>query len=92
MAKASSSSAQPSASPPAPPLFGEAFTDVHAHYVLGRKLGTGNFAKVVQATCRHDMPQCRLKAGDHVAIKVVKKPHSRSAVERLHMILSLIHI
>ena len=38
------------------PMFGDAFTDIHAHYVLGRKLGTGNFAKVVQATCRHDLP------------------------------------
>ena len=91
MARASSSAA-PSASPPAPPLFGETFTDVHAHYVLGRKLGAGNFAKVVQATCRHDMPQCRLKAGDHVAIKVMKKPSSRSAVERLHMIRAEVEI
>ena len=38
------------------PMFGDAFTDINVHYVLGRKLGTGNFAKVVQATCRHALP------------------------------------
>ena len=74
------------------PMFGDVFTDIHAHYLLGRKLGTGNFAKVVQGTCRHDLPQCRLKAGEHVAVKVVKKPQSRSAVERLHMIRAEVEI
>jgi len=73
------------------PMFGDVFTDINAHYILGRKLGTGNFAKVVQATCRHDLPQCRLKAGQHVAVKVVKKPQSRS-VERLHMIRAEVEI
>ena len=73
------------------PMFGEVFTDINAHYILGRKLGTGNFAKVVQATCRHDLPQYRLKAGQHVAVKVVKKPQSRS-VERLHMIRAEVEI
>ena len=74
------------------PMFGDVFTDINAHYVLGRKLGTGNFAKVVQAACRHDLPQCRLKSGQHVAVKVVKKPQSRSAVERLHMIRAEVEI
>ena len=44
------------------------------------------------AACRHDLPQCRLKAGEHVAVKVVKKPQSRSAVERLHMIRAEVEI
>ena len=74
------------------PMFGDHFTDIHVHYVLGRKLGTGNFAKVVQAACKHDLPQFRLKAGDHVAVKVVKKPQSRSAVERLDMIRAEVEI
>ena len=73
------------------PMFGEVFTDINAHYILGRKLGTGNFAKVVQAQCKHDLPQYRLKAGQHVAVKVVKKPQSRS-VERLHMIRAEVEI
>ena len=73
------------------PMFGEVFTDVNTHYILGRKLGTGNFAKVVQAQCKHDLPQYRLKAGQHVAVKVVKKPQSRS-VERLHMIRAEVEI
>ena len=63
----------------APPLFGDSFTDVTHTYSLGKKLGTGNFAKVVLGTCRRDLPASKLKAGEHVAIKVVKKPSSRTA-------------
>ena len=88
----SASDASASDASAAVPMFGDVFTDIHAHYLLGRKLGTGNFAKVVQGTCRHDLPQCRLKAGEHVAVKVVKKPQSRSAVERLHMIRAEVEI
>ena len=62
------------------PMFGEVFTDINAHYILGRKLGTGNFAKVVQATCRHDLPQCKLKAGDHVVMPCAPHPHTAAAL------------
>ena len=61
------------------PLFGENYTDVTKDYSLGKKLGTGNFAKVLLGACRRDLAVHKLKAGEHVAIKVVKKPSSRTA-------------
>ncbi|KAL1528005.1 hypothetical protein AB1Y20_009376 [Prymnesium parvum] len=82
------------ARPPAPrPLFGEHFTDIHEHYIIGRKLGSGNFAKVVLGTSKRDLPQWKLKAGDGVAIKVVKKPTtSHAAAERVQMLRAEVEI
>ena len=51
------SSSAPAASPPvapAKPLFSDHFTDPTEFYTIGRKLGTGNFAKVVLATLKAD--------------------------------------
>jgi len=56
------------------PMFCDHFTDVADRYDVGRKLGTGNFAKVIQASCRRDMPEHGLRAGSQVAIKIIKKP------------------
>ena len=64
--------------PPCPrPMFGTRFSDPYAHYEFGKKLGTGNFAKVILGTCKHDFPQFKLKKGTSVAIKVIKKPAAR---------------
>ena len=92
------SSSAPAASPPAPapakPLFSDHFTDPTEYYTIGRKLGTGNFAKVVLATLKADrgVAATKLKAGQEVAIKVMKKPSSRSAVERLAMLRAEVEI
>ena len=65
--------------PPCPrPMFGTRFSDPYAHYEFGKKLGTGNFAKVILGTCKHDFPQFKLKKGTSVAIKVIKKPAARA--------------
>ena len=76
------------------PLFGDTFTDVGADYVLGRKLGSGNFAKVVHGVLRKPQPQWRLKEGEAVAVKVVKKPGGgrRSAAERVGMLRAEVEI
>ena len=58
---------------PEPPLFGSSFTDVSADFTLGRRLGTGNFAKVVLGHLKRPMPHWKLAAGDGAAIKVIKK-------------------
>ena len=50
---ASSSDADPEPTP----LFGDAFTDVAADYTLGKKLGAGNFAKVVLGELKRAAPQ-----------------------------------
>ena len=70
------------------------FTDPTEYYTIGRKLGTGNFAKVVLATLKADrgVAATKLKAGQEVAIKVMKKPSSRSAVERLAMLRAEVEI
>jgi serine/threonine protein kinase len=86
------SSADPIREPEAKPLFGDQFTDVSQDYVLGRKLGSGNFAKVVHAEVRRTQPQWKLKGGDGVAIKVVKKPSSRRSVERVQMLKAEVQI
>mmetsp|Transcript_9375 Transcript_9375/g.23719 ORF Transcript_9375/g.23719 Transcript_9375/m.23719 type:complete len:385 (+) Transcript_9375:108-1262(+) len=68
------------------PMFCERYTDVESLYTVGRKLGVGNFAKVVQASCNFAMPQHGLKVGAQVAIKIVKKPPrvSTDKVDMLH--------
>ena len=48
------------------PLFGDTFTDVGADYVLGKRLGSGNFAKVLLGQSKRPQPQWRLKEGEHV--------------------------
>jgi serine/threonine protein kinase len=73
------------------PMFCEHFTDVEALYTVGRKLGVGNFAKVVQASCNFAMPQNGLKAGDQVAIKIVKKP-SRLSTDKVQMLQAEIDV
>ncbi|KAJ1630386.1 kinase-like domain-containing protein [Pavlovales sp. CCMP2436] len=67
-------------------MFCERYTDVESLYTVGRKLGVGNFAKVVQASCNFAMPQHGLKVGAQVAIKIVKKPPrvSTDKVDMLH--------
>jgi len=77
---------------PEPPLFGSTFTDVSADFTLGKRLGTGNFAKVVLGHVKKPMAHWRLAAGDGVAIKVVKKPASRRAVERVEMLRAEVQI
>ena len=89
--RATSVDGEASSSSSNPPLFGEGTASVHAHYAFGDTLGTGNFAKVIRATCRCATPHCRLAAGDTVAIKVVRKPLSRSA-ERRDMIRAEVEI
>ena len=75
------------------PLFGDSFTDVNEKYALGRRLGSGNFAKVVLGTCKSELPQWKLKVGDQVAIKVVKKPMSGHAMaERVAMLRAEVDI
>ena len=46
MAEQAASSEEPK------PLFGDTFTDVAKDYTLGRRLGSGNFAKVVHGALR----------------------------------------
>ncbi|KAG8463192.1 hypothetical protein KFE25_011189 [Diacronema lutheri] len=58
------------------PLFCEAFSDVADMFEVGRKLGSGNFAKVIQATCKRQIAE--LRPGSQVAIKIVKKPSNMS--------------
>lgn len=58
------------------PLFCETFSDVADMFEVGRKLGSGNFAKVIQATCKRQIAE--LKPGSQVAIKIVKKPTNMS--------------
>ena len=82
----------PESPPPPKPLFGDNFTDVNQDYVLGRRLGAGNFAKVVHGEVKHAQSQWKLKVGDGVAIKVVKKPSSRRAVERVQMLKAEVEI
>jgi hypothetical protein len=55
------------------PVFCEAFSDVADMFEVGRKLGSGNFAKVIQATCKRAIPSADLKAGAQVAIKVRRR-------------------
>ena len=45
------------------------FTDPTEYYTIGRKLGTGNFAKVVLATLKavRGVAATKLKAGEEVA-------------------------
>ena len=88
-----SPSGAPAGLPLPPPLFGDQFTDVSEDYVLGRRLGSGNFAKVVLGKLKRPMPHWKLQAGDGVAIKVVKKPSSshRSA-ERVQMLRAEVEI
>lgn len=73
------------------PMFCDRFTDVEALYTVGRKLGVGNFAKVVQASCNFAMPQHGLKAGAQVAVKIVKKP-SRVSVDKVEMLQAEIDV
>ena len=77
---------------PEPPLFGSSFTDVSADFTLGRRLGTGNFAKVVLGHLKRPMPHWKLAAGDGAAIKVIKKPSSRRAVERVELLRAEVQI
>lgn len=72
-------------------MFCEHFTDVEALYTVGRKLGVGNFAKVVQASCNFAMPQHGLRAGAQVAVKIVKKP-SRVSVDKVEMLQAEIDV
>ena len=72
-------------------LVSEAFSDVNADYEIGRTLGSGNFGKVVLGVARCPQPQWKLRAGDAVAIKVVKKPSTRCA-ERVRMLCSEVEI
>ena len=74
------------------PLFGDVFTDVGQDYTLTKKLGSGNFAKVVLGELKRAQPQWKLRVGDHVAVKVVKKPSSRRAVERVQMLRAEVEI
>jgi len=76
---------------PETPMFTDHFTDVEALYTVGRKLGVGNFAKVVQASCKHPMPQHGLPAGAQVAVKIVKKP-SRLSVDKVEMLQAEIDV
>jgi len=79
--------------PPAEPLFGSTFTEVTQDYTLGKKLGSGNFAKVVLGELKREQPQWKLKTGDHVAIKVVKKPSNvKRAPERVQMLRAEVEI
>mmetsp|Transcript_8067 Transcript_8067/g.20762 ORF Transcript_8067/g.20762 Transcript_8067/m.20762 type:complete len:640 (+) Transcript_8067:207-2126(+) len=64
---------------PSPPLFCEVYSDVASMFEVGRKLGQGNFAKVVQASARRDLPSAGLRAGEQVAVKIVKKPSAMAA-------------
>ena len=57
------------------PLFGESFTDVSAAYTLGKKLGVGNFGKVLHGKARRDAARFKLQAGDGVAIKA-RRPYN----------------
>ena len=75
-----------------PPLFGSSFTDVSADFTLGRRLGTGNFAKVVLGHLKRPMPHWKLASGDGAAIKVIKKPSSRRAVERVELLRAEVQI
>ena len=74
------------------PLFGDHFTDVNAEYILGKRLGSGNFAKVLLGQTKRPMPLWKLQAGDGVAVKVVKKPSSLRAVERVQMLRAEVEI
>lgn len=74
------------------PLFGDSYTDVSVDYALGKKLGAGNFAKVVLGELKRPQPQWKLRTGDHVAVKVVKKPASRRSVERVSMLRAEVEI
>ena len=76
----------------AAPLFGTTFTDVSTEYDIGRKLGAGNFAKVVQGSVKRARPQWRLEEGDAVAIKVVKKPSARRSIERVQTLRAEVEI
>ena len=89
---AASSSTDPPDQNVVTPLFGETFTDVGQDYSLGKRLGSGNFAKVVLGELKRAQPQWKLKAGDAVAIKVVKKPSSRKAIERVQMLKAEVEI
>ena len=46
----------------------------------------GNFAKVLLATAKRNVPGTPLKAGEQVAIKVIKKPSSRRSTDRIEML------
>lgn len=81
-----------SESPAESPLFGDKFTDVTTDYELGKRLGAGNFAKVMLARSRRDLPRWRLAAGSSVAIKVVKKPSSTRAVDKVKMLRAEVEI
>ncbi|KAJ1641210.1 hypothetical protein T492DRAFT_853414, partial [Pavlovales sp. CCMP2436] len=72
------------------PLFCASFSDVAAMFEVGKKLGSGNFAKVIQATCK--LPLAELRAGAQVAIKIVKKPAetSAAAVEMLRSEIAIL--
>ena len=91
-AMASASITQPAKEEPEP-LFGGKFTEVAQDYVLGKKLGSGNFAKVVLGSLKSAQPQWKLKEGDSVAIKVVKKPSNmKRSVERVQMLRAEVEI
>ena len=72
-------------------LISETFSDVNVDYEIGRTLGAGNFGKVVLGTARRPQPQWKLRSGDAVAIKVVKKPSAKRA-ERVRMLRSEVDI
>ena len=72
------------------PLFGSGYSDVHESYTIGRKLGTGTFAKVVLA--QRKLAGAGLAAGERVAIKVLKKPSSSRSAERLQMLRAEVEI
>ena len=78
--------------PPDSPIFGDTFTDVSADYELGKRLGAGNFAKVVLGRSKRGAPHWKLAAGAEVAIKVVKKPSSARAVEKVRMLEAEVEI
>jgi calcium/calmodulin-dependent protein kinase I len=88
---AASPAADQSEAPPSP-LFGQTFTEVSAEYELGRKLGSGNFAKVLHGRLRAAKSHLKLKQGDSVAIKVVKKPSARRSIERVQMLKAEVEI
>lgn len=75
------------------PILTNEFSDISLNYTLGRRLGTGNFAKVVSGSCIRDIPRCGLKAGQQVAIKVMKKPRAgKMSNEKVSMLKSEVDI